>query len=262
MTLSAEYKLDLLANLSLPAFERTHNRPASRCTMKAVLMVIAAHDGQMLACRAIADRLCISPDTVAKNVYGLEQLGLLRSQFDDHHRVYRLSIDWRAVQARQNETPLCLPRHRPARSSTEKNVKQRAYHRAKRVQAVASMELARTMGDTCSAVDEVDAIISCVCKYLNVTREGIKGREQRPAQVIARMFVAGLARELTTASFPEIAHAMQRTTHSTVILFATRYAAKKTDGGEEFMRQHKDLREQCRAAIEVVRGGRAERGAA
>ncbi len=63
----------------------------------------------------------------------------------------------------------------------------------------------------------VDHIIATVCQALGIIGTDFAGRGRHPRVVLARAVVVVLARRLTTASFPEIARAMGRPNHSTVI---------------------------------------------
>ncbi len=63
----------------------------------------------------------------------------------------------------------------------------------------------------------VQAIVEYVCRNLQVDVGEFMGRGRHKRVVFARSVAAHLSRELTTQSFPEIARAMGRTNHSTVI---------------------------------------------
>lgn len=63
----------------------------------------------------------------------------------------------------------------------------------------------------------VQAIVEYVCRNLHVDVGEFMGRGRHKRVVFARSVAAHLSRELTTQSFPEIARAMGRTNHSTVI---------------------------------------------
>lgn len=62
-----------------------------------------------------------------------------------------------------------------------------------------------------------ESIISVVCQQLGVDPADFAGRGRHHRVVLARSLVAVLARRLTTLSFPEIARAMGRPNHSTII---------------------------------------------
>lgn len=62
-----------------------------------------------------------------------------------------------------------------------------------------------------------DAIIDHVCKTLRVEMNEITGRGRHPRVVLARSASTWLCRALTTQSFPEIARALGRPNHSTVV---------------------------------------------
>jgi chromosomal replication initiator protein len=65
-------------------------------------------------------------------------------------------------------------------------------------------------------------IIEGVCERLRVNREDLLGSGRHARTVVARGVVAHLARELTTHSYPEIARALGRDTHSAVHTAAKR----------------------------------------
>lgn len=60
-------------------------------------------------------------------------------------------------------------------------------------------------------------IVQVVCQRLAVEPSQLAGSSRHKALVLARSLSVYLARELTTMSYPEIAHAMGRKNHSTVI---------------------------------------------
>jgi chromosomal replication initiator protein len=66
------------------------------------------------------------------------------------------------------------------------------------------------------------SIIETVCDRIRVTREDLLGSGRHARTVVARGLVAHLARELTTHSYPEIARALGRDTHSAVHTAAKR----------------------------------------
>lgn len=68
----------------------------------------------------------------------------------------------------------------------------------------------------------IDLIMKIVCEHLGVTRQDLGGRGRHRTVVLARELIVHLARELTTNSFPEIAHSIGRPNHSTVITAAKR----------------------------------------
>jgi len=77
----------------------------------------------------------------------------------------------------------------------------------------------------------VDHIIATVCQALGIVGTDFAGRGRHPRVVLARAVVVVLARRLTTASFPEIARAMGRPNHSTVIT-AYQRLMKQIEAGE------------------------------
>jgi chromosomal replication initiator protein len=56
-----------------------------------------------------------------------------------------------------------------------------------------------------------------VCRGLNVDLSDFMGKGRHPRVVLARSVTSFICRKLTTLSFPEIARAMGRGNHSTVI---------------------------------------------
>lgn len=68
----------------------------------------------------------------------------------------------------------------------------------------------------------MDLIIRVVLEQLGVTRQDLGGRGRHRTVVLARELIVHLCRSLTTNSFPEIAHAIGRPNHSTVITAAKR----------------------------------------
>lgn len=73
-------------------------------------------------------------------------------------------------------------------------------------------------------------IIDTVCEALAVTRSDLGGRGRQKKVVLARELCVHLAKNLTTRSTPEIAHAIGRPNHSTIITAANRIKAKIADG--------------------------------
>ncbi len=69
----------------------------------------------------------------------------------------------------------------------------------------------------------LDSIIRTVCDELSVSLGDLRGKGRRKKVVLARELIVHLGRQLTSKSFPEIAHALGRTNHSTVITAAKRF---------------------------------------
>ncbi len=63
----------------------------------------------------------------------------------------------------------------------------------------------------------VDTIIQRTCEVLGVEQADLSGKTRHKRVVLARAIITHLARELTTLSYPEIARAIGRPNHSTVI---------------------------------------------
>jgi chromosomal replication initiator protein len=62
-----------------------------------------------------------------------------------------------------------------------------------------------------------ETIVTEVCRELSVDLPDFMGKGRHKRVVLARSLVASLCRKLTTMSFPEIARAMGRSNHSTII---------------------------------------------
>lgn len=70
-----------------------------------------------------------------------------------------------------------------------------------------------------------EQIISRVCETLRVADAELRGTGRHPRVVLARGLIVHLCRALTTLSFPEIARAMGRPNHSSVVTSGKRLAA-------------------------------------
>jgi chromosomal replication initiator protein len=68
----------------------------------------------------------------------------------------------------------------------------------------------------------IPTIIDAACEALGVERSECLGASRHRRAVLARGVIALLAREFTTRSYPEIAKAMGRSTHSTIHAAASR----------------------------------------
>jgi len=77
----------------------------------------------------------------------------------------------------------------------------------------------------------VETISSEVCAYLRVDLTEMLGRGRHKRVVLARSLTAHLARRMTSLSYPEIARAMNRPNHSTIITACNRIGAQ-LDAGE------------------------------
>lgn len=76
----------------------------------------------------------------------------------------------------------------------------------------------------------IGVVIDRVCDSLEVTREDLGSRGRHPRVVLARAAVAILARRLTRNSYPEIAVAIGRRNHSTVITAHRRIEKQIAEG--------------------------------
>lgn len=62
-----------------------------------------------------------------------------------------------------------------------------------------------------------ELIVAVICEELSIDRATFIGRSRHPRAVLARSLGSYLCRELTTMSYPEVARALGRPNHSTVI---------------------------------------------
>ncbi|MGH7131127.1 MAG: DnaA ATPase domain-containing protein [Phycisphaerales bacterium] len=69
-----------------------------------------------------------------------------------------------------------------------------------------------------------DEIIARVCEHLDVQSDELRGNGRHPRVVLSRALITHLCRQLTTMSYPEIARAIGRPNHSTVITAHQRLA--------------------------------------
>lgn len=83
----------------------------------------------------------------------------------------------------------------------------------------------------------IQTIVEQVCKGLSVDIGEFAGNGRHKRVVFARSVAAHLARQLTTQSFPEIARAMGRTNHSTIIT-AQRRLQKQLESGSSELVEH------------------------
>jgi chromosomal replication initiator protein len=70
----------------------------------------------------------------------------------------------------------------------------------------------------------IDAIMAHTCAALAVDPVDLSGKTRHPRVVCARALITHLARQMTTLSYPEIARAIGRPNHSTVITAFQRFA--------------------------------------
>lgn len=69
----------------------------------------------------------------------------------------------------------------------------------------------------------LDTIIAGICNEMAVSRQDLQGKGRQKKVVLTRELIVHIARVVTSRSFPEIAHAMGRSNHSTVITAAKRF---------------------------------------
>jgi len=104
----------------------------------------------------------------------------------------------------------------------------------------------------------IDTIVDVVCRQLSVTRAQVLSKSRQRHVVLARALITHLARRMTTMSYPEIAQAVGRTNHSTVITAAQRIDRQlKQDEvvnlpGEPAPRQLGELIEQLHESVVQV----------
>lgn len=79
---------------------------------------------------------------------------------------------------------------------------------------------------------QVAVIIAEVCAALHVDASDLGGRGRHKRVVMARALITYLARKLTTLSFPEIARALSRPNHSTVITAYQRITGRLETAGQ------------------------------
>ncbi len=76
----------------------------------------------------------------------------------------------------------------------------------------------------------LDDILTQVCNALNVERTDLFSSSRHRKVVLARSLMAYLAKDMTTRSFPEIARAMRRPTHSTIVAARKRFITQLEAG--------------------------------
>ncbi len=76
----------------------------------------------------------------------------------------------------------------------------------------------------------LDTIISRICQEMTVSKSDLTGKGRQKKVVMARELIVHIARNLTSKSFPEIAHAIGRPNHSTVITAAKRFKNRIASG--------------------------------
>jgi chromosomal replication initiator protein len=72
----------------------------------------------------------------------------------------------------------------------------------------------------------LDFIISQICQEMTVSQSDLVGKGRQKKVVMARELIVHTARRLTSKSFPEIAYAIGRPNHSTVITAAKRFKGR------------------------------------
>ena len=77
-------------------------------------------------------------------------------------------------------------------------------------------QLLQTSQATRAAPIMIESVIDAVCSHLGVSRQAVLGRARHRRLVMARAIVARLGRDMTCRSYPEIARALGRRSHSSV----------------------------------------------
>lgn len=75
----------------------------------------------------------------------------------------------------------------------------------------------------------LDTIIGKICNEMTVSKSDLFGKGRQKKVVMARELIIHTARNLTSKSFPEIAYAIGRPNHSTVITAAKRFKGRVAD---------------------------------
>lgn len=96
-------KLRIIADADLRGVRGSRSSPA-RC--KAVLTVLAAHEGAYISIRAIADRTCLGNSRVVSAMNALRRMGVLRSSDEGYHRMKSHGVNWRVLAALAIDEPL------------------------------------------------------------------------------------------------------------------------------------------------------------
>lgn len=107
--------------------------------------------------------------------------------------------------------------------------------------AAVEMALERTAPPRPTRAVSVQTILSAVCEELRIDPSEVFGRGRHKRVVLARSLTAYLARDLTTLSVSDIATAMHRPNHSTIVTAANRIEKQieegaACDGGPELQR--------------------------
>ena len=97
----------------------------------------------------------------------------------------------------------------PARPAGIRVPRAVSLHDAQRLTAAAPATVRRPV--------RLDAVLTAVTTALNVTREQIIAGSRQRDVVVARGLLVTLARELTTLSYPEMARALNKRSHSTLV---------------------------------------------
>ena len=88
--------------------------------------------------------------------------------------------------------------------------------------AMASRALGMSANGALHRPVRIDQIVQTVCDHLAVDRGQVMARSRHSRIVLARSIIIHLARQLTTLSYPELARALSRPNHSTIVTAAQR----------------------------------------
>jgi chromosomal replication initiator protein len=80
-------------------------------------------------------------------------------------------------------------------------------------------------------VIRMDTIVDAVCEQLQVRSEHVLGKSRKRLLVWARSLIVYLSREMTHMSYPEIAKAMGRSSHSTIVTAMSRISRELAENG-------------------------------
>ena len=76
-----------------------------------------------------------------------------------------------------------------------------------------------------------DTIVQVVCEHLQIRSDQVVGRSRKRLLVLARSMVLYLTRQLTRMSYPEIATALGRNSHSTIVTAVARIKQQLLEDG-------------------------------
>lgn len=135
-----------------------------------------------------------------------------------------------------------------------------AVRRLTTLDGLVSAALVRSVIDSASTFKprrpiRAELIVDVICRELGIDRAEILGPGRHKRLVLARSLAAYLARELTTQSYPEIARALGRPSHSSVITACQRFTRQTAEtitpsvGADLVGMTHADLCSRLRSAV-------------